>query len=73
MQLQPEGLGDEFKIPQANLDLPRLHFGQVAPVDARPLGHLKLGPAPLLAEFPDASADPDADVAGHPPMMVCSL
>lgn len=67
--LEAEPLGDQRQIPQANLDLARLHFGQVAAINPQAFGHLELCPALLLPESADSSAQlyTEVGIAGRPP------
>ena len=73
MKLKTEGQRDEFQISQADFDLSRFHFGQVAAVDTRTFSHFELSPTLRFAEFAYARAEARANIAGHLVMMVCSL
>ena len=55
-RLEAECLRNKREISQADLDLPRLHLGQVAAVDPQPLAHLELCPALFLPEGTDSPA-----------------
>ena len=73
MELEPEGLRQQFEIAQADLDLSGLHFREIAAIKTEAFGHFKLRPALLEAKLADARAKTHADVAGHPLMIVCRL
>ena len=73
MQLKAERLGDEIEISHADFDLAGFHLGKVAAVHAHALGHFELRPAAFIAQFADARAEPDTDVAGHAASMACRL
>jgi hypothetical protein len=73
VRLQPKRLRDKLQIPQTYLDLPSFHLCQIAPVHPHPFGKLELRPPLRLSEFTNANSEADANVGGHPPMLVCSL
>ena len=68
-----KGLGNQVQVTQANFYFPGFDFGEVVTVHPDPLSHFKLRPAPLLAERPNTVSKLDADVIGHPPIIVCRI
>lgn len=73
MRFEAERLSDKLQIPQADFDLPRLDFGQVAAIDAHSFGQLKLRPPLALPQVANSPPEANADVGGHPLMLSCRL
>lgn len=73
MRFETERLGHDFKVPQADFDLPSLYFGDVAAVGAHFLGQFELRPTLCLAELANAYTEAHADVAGHTAIIVRRL